>query len=387
MLALLAVLGINLPLRALGLTHYALAQRSLDFRSTTLAEIAEAVVRGAVGVGLAFAGRGAWSLVFGYLGGTLVWTILLWTLVRWRPTGHPAWGDVPLLLRFGGLVALDGLIGSAMGYADNVFVGRVLGPAALGKYIVGYRLPEMLISEVVAAAGMVLFPGFAVLDRSALRRAVIATCRYTFLLGFPIAVALITLAHPLVSALFGSRWRGAAPVIQILTIAFVGLPMSRVMGSAYLATKRVDVLLKLAVPQGLLLVALLAIFTKHGIAAAAGCQAVARGAFIPIGLYVSTRVLGLRLRELWGAFWPAVLASAGMAAVILPIERSITSPWAALGISCVVGGAVYLGLAWLLAAESLRQLWRLARARGVRSQIAQAGVVADTTNSVEGAEP
>ena len=73
--------------------------------------------------------------------------------------------------------------------------------------------------------------------------------------------------------------------------------------------------------------------------------------------------------------------------MILPIERSITSPWAALGISCVVGGAVYLGLAWLLAAESLRQLWRLARASGLRSQIAQAGVVADATNSAEGAEP
>ena len=165
-------------------------------------------------------------------------------------------------------------------------------PAALGKCVVGYRLPEMLISEVVAAAGMVLFPGFAVLDRNAVRRAVIATCRYTLLLGFPIAVALITLAHPLVSALFGSRWRGAAPVIQILTVAFVGLPVSRVMGSAYLATKRVDVLLKLAVPQGLLLVALLAIFTKHGIAAAAGCQAVARGTFVPIGLMCPPGCLG-----------------------------------------------------------------------------------------------
>lgn len=365
LLALLAVLGLNLPLRAIGDTHYALAQRHMDFRRRTIAEVAEVVVRGVVGIALALAGFGPWSLVLGYLSGTFVWTLVLWILVNWRPAFRIHRTQLPPLVRFGGALTVVGIVGTAMSYVDNLFVGRVLGAAALGIYVMGFRLPEMLIADVLTAAGLVLFPGFATLDRPAIRGAVVTACGYAFLLGFPIAAALITLADPLVLAFFGRRWSEAAPVIQILAVGFLAGPLAQMTASAYMATRRVDVMLKLAVPQGLLLVVLIAIFVDDGIAAVAGCQAAARLIFVPIGVYVSTRVLGLRVRGLWNAAWPPFLAAAGMAAVIVPIEHAITSPWPAILAGCALGGAVYLALIWLLARDALLNLWRIARSASV----------------------
>ena len=363
LLALLAVLGLNLPLRSLGLTHYALAQRRLDFRSRTGAEVAEVILRGGVGIGLAVAGKGPWSLVLGYLAGTLAWSIALWVLVRWRPSLRGPRGHVSTLIRFGGPLTAVSLIGVGMSYVDNLFVGRVLGATALGTYALGYRLPEMVIVEMVTAVGLVLFPAFAQLDGDALRRALIATSRYSMLLMLPLAAALFVLAGPLVAALFGPRWHAAVPVVRILSVGFMGGPLSQVSGNAFLATRRVGVMLRLAVPQAILLVTLIAIFVDHGIAAVAACQAGTRVLFAAIALVVAIRVFDLSPRELWNASLPAIVATAGMVAVIVPLEHAIHSPWPALLACSLVGGTAYLGLVWLFARDSLRALWAMARPR------------------------
>lgn len=369
LLGLLSVLGLTLPLRSLGLTHYALAQRELNFRSRTVAEVCEVVVRGGAGIGLALAGLGPWSLVLGYLAGTAAWVGGLWALVAWRPALRLRRSEVSPLLRFGGPLTVVVIVGTAMSYVDNLLVGKVLGTAALGQYTLGFRLPELLIVDVVAAAGLVLFPAFASLHRSALRAALLRASQYALLVALPVAVALITLADPLVLALFGARWRPAAAVIQLLSIGFVGWPLGQVAGSAYQATKRVDVMVKLAVPQGVLLVAALVIFVHDGIAAVAACQAVVRVAFVVIGVYVSTRILELRLRDLFAVGWPAAIAAAGMAAVIIPLEHAITSPWPALLVCSILGGGVYLGLAWTLAGDAIPSLLRLVVARTARGQV------------------
>src|SRR5205807_5098857 len=132
------------------------------------------------------------------------------------------------LIRFGGGVTLVGMVGMAMGYTDNLFVGAVLGPTSLGIYSLGYRLPEILIVDVIAAVGLVLFPAFSMFQRPALRTAALAATRYVALISLPIAVILLTLADPLVLVLFGHRWHEASHVIQILAIGFAGWPIGQV---------------------------------------------------------------------------------------------------------------------------------------------------------------
>ena len=77
-------------LRSLGITHYALSQRSLDFRTRTIAEFSSVVSRGITGIAFALAGFGAWSLVLGYLVGSAVMTLALWKLVPFRPSSAHA---------------------------------------------------------------------------------------------------------------------------------------------------------------------------------------------------------------------------------------------------------------------------------------------------------
>ena len=260
LVGLLPVLGANFLLRSLGTTHYALAQRRSEFRSRTAAELADVAVRGLVGIALALSGLGAWSLVLGYLAGTAALTLVLWVRVPWRPSLRLRRDHLRTLWRFGGaLTGLD-VVAAVIANVDYVFVGRVLGPASLGLYSLGFRIPELLILNLSVVAGQVLFPAFATLDRDALRRAYLTSLRYTLMVALPAAAGLAVLAEPLTLALFGDAWHGAISATQVLTLYALGVAIGMPAGSAYKALGRVKVLLLLAIPRAGLLITALRVF-------------------------------------------------------------------------------------------------------------------------------
>jgi PST family polysaccharide transporter len=361
--ALLAVLGTNFLLRALGNTHYALAQKRLEFRARTVAELADVIVRGLAGIALAMAGTGAWSLVVGYLAGTAVLTGVLWGLVPFRPRLELRRAYLRDLIGFGGTLSAVSVIGAVIANVDYVFIGRVLGPAALGLYTLGFRLPELIVINLAIVAGQVLFPAFAAVDRGALADALLASLRYTLIVALPCAAALVVLAEPLTLAAFGERWRGSIEPMQLLTVYALAVAVGIPAGTVYKAIGRADVLLKLAIPRGLLLVAAVAVFVDRGIVAVAACQAAVAGLFAVIGLALACHLLAVRPRQVWAAAWPALASSVAMLAVMVGLDAALGRPWPSLLAAGGAGTAVYLAVLWRLDRGSLRRLVDTALAR------------------------
>lgn len=353
---LLPVLGLNFTIRSLGATHYALAQKRMDFRSRTAAEVADVVVRGATGITLALTGFGAWSLVGGYLAGTATWVVTLWLLVPWRPALKPQRAYLGGMLRFGGTLTAVDILAALINQVDYAFVGRVLGATALGLYTLGFRLPELLIVNFAIVAGKVLFPAFATVDRSGLDRAFLVSMRYTLLITLPMAVGLVVLAHPLTIAVFGDKWAGAAPVARVLTVYALGVTIGIPAGIVYKATGRASVLLKLAIPRAALVVTSIAIFVNDGIVAVALCQAAVAALFASIGIALASRLLHVSFHRIWSAVWAPLAAAAGMAAVMVPVAQRVSSPWPALLAGAAAGGTVYLALVLLLAQDTVQHL-------------------------------
>jgi PST family polysaccharide transporter len=356
LLAITAVLGLNFFLRSFRTTHEALARKAMTFRSITVADFADAAVRGVTGIALAVAGMGVWALVIGYLVGTVARTVAIWTVVPWRPRRRPRRAHVRQLLAFGGGLSLVSLLNAFIGTFDDLVVGKVLGPAALGLYVLGFRLPELLIINMSNVASEVLFPAFASVSRDALAGAYLTALRYTLMVGLPLAAGLAVLAEPVVLALFGEKWRDTATVTQILTLYALGVTIGIPAGTVYKATGRAGVLVRLAVFRAALLAAGVLLLVDRGIDAVAASQAAVAGLFSLIGLALASRLLAVRPRQMAAAVWPAVVPTAGMALVMLAVERALDSPWAALAAGAGAGAAVYLALVALVAPASLRYI-------------------------------
>ncbi|HUR84058.1 MAG TPA: oligosaccharide flippase family protein [Solirubrobacteraceae bacterium] len=353
---LVPLLGANFLLRSLGSTHDALAERALDFRSRTWAEVAAGLVRGGAAIALAAAGLGAVSIVVGYLAGTAMLSAVLWLLVPWRPRLRAQLRHLREMVRFGVSFSGVDLLAALSNNVDYVFIGWVLGPASVGLYAIGFRLPELLVMNLVLVAGRVLFPAFAAVPRQALPAAFLAALRYTVMLAVPLAVGLAALAHPLVLALFGARWEAAATPMLVLTVYAVGLTLNIPAGAVYKATGRAHVLLALALPRLAVLVVSIALLVDRGIVAVAACQAAAAMLVALLSTVLAVRLLGVSPRELRSALWPPLVAAGPMGAVMVAVAQSLP-PWPALAAGALLGGAVYVGVLWLVAREALDHLW------------------------------
>jgi O-antigen/teichoic acid export membrane protein len=357
---LLAVLGLNFLLRGAGATHFAIAQKEIDFRTRTAAELADVLVRGSTGVALALAGAGAWSLVIGYLAGTAAMTTFLWILVPFRPRLQRRLPHVGGLVRFGGALTVLDVLGAVTGNVDYVLVGRVLGAADLGLYLLGFRMPELLIMNLSLVAGLVLFPAFAGVSRHRVPEAFLTSFRYMLMVTVPLTVGLVVLAKPLTLAAFGEQWRDSIPAMRVLSLFAFAVTIGIPAGTVYKSLGRLNVLIALAVPRTILAVVTIAIFVHEGIVAVAACQAVVAGTFALIGIGLATRLLSANPRHVLGSAWPSLAAGVVMAGMLALPLWTIDSPWIVLAVGIPLGALAYLGALWLLAADSLRYLWATA---------------------------
>ena len=379
---MMPLLGLNFLLRALGATHAALAQKKLDFRTRTMAEMSDVVARGAVGIGLALAGAGAFSLVGGYLAGSAALTLALWLKVPFRPALRIHRGDLRGLLRFGGGLTTLNFLSVIIAQVDYVVIGKVLGAASLGLYVLGYRLPELIIINLSYVAGLVLFPAFAELDRSALANAFLTSLRYVLMVCAPAALALGILAEAAVRVAFGTQWLDSVEAMQVLTFFAFAITIDIPAGTAYKSIGRVDILVKLAIPRALLAVVSILIFVDEGIVAVAACQAAVATLFALVSIGLASRLLGTGLTRIAGAAWPPLAATAAMGAVLWVLAQAIDSPLVTLAVGGPVAAATYVAALWLLAPEVLRKVWRTALPAR-----AAAPIEADAAVLREGSDP
>lgn len=353
---LVAVLGLNFFLQSLGSTHYAIAQRRLDFRSRTIAEVADVVVRGSIGIGLALAGFGAWALVIGYLAGTIALDVAIWIRVRWLPRLKPRREHLRALVGFGGTLSAVDIVAVLIANVDYVFIGRALGATALGYYTLGFRLPELLIINLSIVAGTVLYPAFASFERQDLGRAFLVAMRYTMMLTAPMTVGMIILAEPVILALFGDQWTESIEPMRVVALYAFALTVGVPAGTAYKATGRAGVILVIAIGRLIGVTASVAIFVDKGIVAVAACQAAVAVIADATGVYVAVRLLSVRAVAIIRAVAPALLASAVMAPFVYLVQELISAPWPTLIVGTLVGAAVYLGTIRVISPGSIEYL-------------------------------
>lgn len=379
--AILPVLGLTFIIRASASTHYALAQRALDFRSRTAAELSDVLVRGTTSVALAAAGHGVWSLVWGYVAGEAARAVVLWLLVDWVPGLRVERQHARRMLRFGGALSLLSVIAAVIHELDNLFVGRVLGTAAVGLYAIAFDLPELAIVNFSVVAGRVLYPAFAAVDRDAVARAFLRALHYTLLVALPLAIGLAVLAESFIEVAFGDQWLDAVPAMRILTLYAVAVSLGIPAGTVYKATGRVGILLAMAIPRAALVALTVALFVDDGIEAVAASQAGVAGTFALLGIVIAGRIFRVSGREILRQAWPP-LASAALAAVpMIAADVLIVSPFGSVLAAGAAGTVTYFAMLLLVARRSLVDLRELAMTRSPRD-----GEVVDGTGLPEHGE-
>ena len=218
--SVLSWLSLGFILNALSTTQLAILQRKLAFKSLAARSLAATTVGGVVGISMAFAGFGVWSLVGQNLVRAVAAAIILWRSSDWRPGFNVSKKHYKELFSFGVSIVGNNVLNVLIRRSDDFLIGYFLGPTLLGFYTVGYRLLLIIIRLVTEVTNTVAFPTFSRIQHAPerMRGAFYKVTQYTSLLSFPVFIGLGVLAPELVPALFGAQWAPSIPVMQVLSM-------------------------------------------------------------------------------------------------------------------------------------------------------------------------
>jgi len=325
----LRALGALFLVSPLAAVPEALLLRELDFRRLFAVEVLPALVPGVVAIGFGLAGFGVWALVFGTLAGAVLQTGALWALVGYRPGWPPGRGPWRALLRFGGWVSLEALLGWVVTYVDQAFAGRYLTAAQVGVYRVGFSLALLPATSITQVLARVLFPAFSRVqdDRAQVREGFEKGLRLVALLAVPLGAGIVMFADPVVPLLLGSRWGPTVEVVQLLGVVGVLSALVNVAPPLYRATGRVDIMPKFFMARAACSVPAYWYAAQQGLVALATAHLALTLFFAPLNLGIAARVFGASARSLLGAIGVPALCAGGALAIgpgagsFMPIAR------------------------------------------------------------------
>jgi len=330
-------------------------RREMNFQPVLICNVAGNLTAFVTSVGLALAGFGYLSLAWSSVAAIAVTVAIS---VAYRPAGFPrlpSLRGIGPVFHFSKFVTSMWIVGQAGKGAPEMIIGRVLGVVDVAMYSRANGLIEMFNRLVMRSVSIVGMPYFAKSDREdgSVAVAYVRTVSYVTALGWPFFAFLAVAAQAAIRIIYGTQWKAAVPVAQVLCLAGA-LDIVHAMARDALLVRgrakegnRLQLVLVALQACGILLV------VPFGLLGAAWGATAAAAAGMVVAQRFLTRYLGLKAMDLVRACLPSLyLCAASVGPVVLwSLVVGVSS--ADFLVFGVVGGCVTVAC-WFVALHVLR---------------------------------
>jgi O-antigen/teichoic acid export membrane protein len=359
--AVIRWLSLTILIGALNVVQNAVLQRNMNFRALSLQANVAAIIGGVVGIGMALASFGVWSLVGQKLVEAALYLLLLWKMSPWRPRWMFSLRHLKELLGFSAstFMAKVGVLANRDSAA--LLIGLFFGPVPVGLYRFAERTVEMVLDMTTTPLRQAAFPQLSkVQDNSAqLSQSMLSCIRLTAALTIPALAGLAVTSRSLM-AVMGAKWTPAADALTILCVTGIILAFTRFAEVLLPALSRPHHLAILkwvecgvAVGALLLVVFLLrgASITDQVTGIALARFAVGVVLFGPVFLFFVIRLSGVSLRDFASTIGPSFFAGAAVVATVVGLSKSDLlsklKPITILSTEVLFGATVAVAVMWM----------------------------------------
>ena len=358
--------------------HHALLIREMRFKRLAAVELGSQVGGITVGIGAALLGAGYWALVGQLLVANALKGATLWMVSRWRPallgaSSRPSNVRVRSILRQGAHIAGFEIVNYFGRNTDNVVVGLVGGPTALGLYDSAWRWSLYPVQQVyspllgVAVSSLSRVRG----EPDAYRRACKVGLLPIFSLVMPTLTFLFLQADAVITTILGPQWLPAIPIFRVLVIAALASSVMRILGWLYLSQGRSQEQFRWGLVYTAVMVIAVVTGAAWGVYGVAVAVAAGNCVLLIPGLKMCLRGSPLRAGDVFRVFARPLGASVAAAMVLLSVVSRRQGPEQVLelAIEAAAFSAAY-ALTWIALpggredAYLIRQALRAARAQG-----------------------
>lgn len=212
------VMFLSLIINALSIVQINILTKKMDVRMVAVSNTVGMVAGAIVGIWLAFAGYGAWAVVWQTLTLGSVKAAMLWFTGHWRPMAVCSWHILKSYFRVGFGVMGSAWLNVLFQNINGVVIGNRNGMASLGYYTQADKWSKMGVASLSQILNTSFLPALSQYQDSPRDFAALTAKmnRLTSYLTFPACVFLAVLATPIFHILFGEKWDSSIVLFQLL---------------------------------------------------------------------------------------------------------------------------------------------------------------------------
>ena len=261
------VASLGMIIGALALVQRTRLTKRIDFKTQTKITLMASISSGIIGIAMALAGCGVWSLVVQHLSSQVLSTILLWHFNKWVPNLSFSRESFHRLFGFGWKMMLSGLLDTVWKELYLVVVGKFYSPATLGQYTRAKQFSALFSSNLTSVIQRVTYPVLSNIQDdkermvSAYRRIIKTTMFVTATSMFFLAA----ISEPLLYCLIGPKWHDAAIYLPLICISGSLYPLHAINLNMLQVQGRSDLFLGLEVIKKIIGIAPLSVCIFYGI--------------------------------------------------------------------------------------------------------------------------
>ena len=215
------VMFLTFVLNALAIVQTNRLMKIMDVKMIAISNVIGQIVGGALGIGLALGGWGAWALVWQSVCLAAVKTGILWATGGWYPRSWFKTDSFRKIWRIGLSVFSSSLLNTLFLTVYSFVIGAFYSLRSLGIYTQADKWSKMgsaSLSQIFTSSFVPLLA--RVQDKpDDFKRYMQRINRFTAFITFPVLAGLAMVGAPLFHTFFGNKWDAAIPLFQILCVS------------------------------------------------------------------------------------------------------------------------------------------------------------------------
>ncbi len=341
---IIRVLGLTLIVSGVRNVQQAYVSRNMLFRFFFFATLGGTIGSAVVGLTLAYLDFGVWTLVAQQLFSVIVGTIILWTMVKWRPLRVFSLTRLKGLFSFGWKLLVSSLIDIVYQDLRQLIIGYKYTRSDLAFYNRASQLPQSFTSNINSSIDSVLFPAMSSVQDDKLRvksmtRRAMKTSTYVMA---PLLMGLAACGKSVVVILLTEKWLPCVPYLVIFCITNMFLPIHTANLNAIKAMGRSDLFLKLEIIKKVVGLTAILLTMNHGVMAMAYSLLVTNVLSQLINSWPNKKLMNYSYLEQLKDILPGILLAACMGLIVYSIDFAEFSMWLTLFLQVPLGIVIYL---------------------------------------------
>lgn len=274
---LLRVTALVVVFNAAKMVQVAVLVRAMNFKAQMKANTTGVLLSGTAAVAAAYAGLGVWSLALQIVASAVVSTLILWIASTWRPSWSFSIRSFRHHFSFGVNLLAEGLLEVVFQNSYVLVIGRFFSAEMAGLYYFARRISDLISQQFTAAVQQATYPALATLQNETenLKAKYREIIQVTMAIISPIMFLIAALSEPAVNLLFGEKWLGSVPYIQVLSWVAVLYPLHALNVNALKVKNRSDLVLKIGFVKKAVSFSILVASVPYGVFGIVVGQAVA----------------------------------------------------------------------------------------------------------------